>query len=76
MQKIVQFGGITASLLSCVFWVWGAGIGFRRLSLFSFGGSDSIPSALQRQSVMNAFAALFAAVAAACQAAALFLQSG
>lgn len=75
MQSL-QLVGVAASLLSCVCWLTGAAVGLRRLSLFKFGGPDSIPSALQRQSLINALAALFAGIAAACQAGILFFQNG
>jgi hypothetical protein len=64
----VQIVGVVASLISCLFWIAGAGIRFRPVSLFRLSGPDSIPAALQRQSLLNAFAAVFASIAAGAQA--------
>ena len=74
MLETIQIVGLTSSLLSCVFWIAGAGVRFRPLSLFTLRGPDSIPAALQRQSLLNAFAAIFAAGAAGAQAVVFYLQ--
>jgi hypothetical protein len=70
----IQIAGVVSALLSCGFWLAGAGVRFRPLSLFTLRGPDSIPAALQRQSLFNAFAAIFAAGAAAAQAIVFYLQ--
>jgi hypothetical protein len=44
------------------------------MSLFTLKGPGSIPSALQRQSLLNGLAAIFAAIAAGSQADVFFLQ--
>jgi hypothetical protein len=75
MIENVQIVGFVSALLSCVFWLAGAGVRFRPLSLFRLRGPDSIPAALQRQSLLNAFAAIFAAGAAAAQAFVFYLQT-
>jgi hypothetical protein len=72
--QTVQLAGLISALLSCGFWLAGAGVRFRPLSLFRLTGPDSIPAALQRQSLLNAFAAIFAAGAAAAQAVVFYLQ--
>jgi hypothetical protein len=74
MIQTIQIIGLGASLVSCVFWVAGAGVRFRPLSLFRLIGPESIPAALQRQSLLNAVAAIFAAIAAASQATVFYLQ--
>lgn len=74
-QQYLQIGGIAASLISCLFWLMGAATGLRPTSLLRFSGPDSIPSSIRRQAVFNGLAALFAALAAACQATALYLHS-
>ena len=61
MIETIQLAGLISALLSCGFWLAGAGVRFRPLSLFTLRGPDSIPAALQRQSLLNAFAAIFAA---------------
>jgi hypothetical protein len=70
----IQVIGLISALISCGFWIAGAGVRFRPLSLFTLRGPESIPAALQRQSLLNAFAALFAAGAAAAQAVVFYLQ--
>lgn len=72
--QTVQLAGLVSALISCGFWLAGAGVRFRPLSLFRLTGPDSIPAALQRQSLFNAFAAIFAAGAAAAQAVVFYLQ--
>lgn len=74
MIESIQVAGLISALLSCGFWLAGAGVRFRPLSLFTLRGPDSIPAALQRQSLLNAFAAIFAAGAAAAQALLYYLQ--
>lgn len=74
MIQAVQMAGLGSALISCVFWIAGAGVRFRPLSLFTITGPDSIPAALQRQSLLNAFAAIFAAGAAGAQALVFYLQ--
>jgi len=74
MIENIQLVGLVSALLSCVFWLAGAGVRFRPLSLFRLRGPDSIPAALQRQSMLNAFAAIFAASAAAAQALVFYFQ--
>ncbi|MGE0563397.1 MAG: hypothetical protein AB7O50_02670 [Pseudolabrys sp.] len=73
--EIVQLVGLGCALLSCVFWLAGAGVRFRPFSLFTLRGPDSIPEALRRQSMLNGFAAIFAAGAAAAQAVVFYLQA-
>jgi hypothetical protein len=73
MERI-QVIGLFSALISCGFWIAGAGVRFRPLSLVSLRGPDSIPAALQRQSLLNAYAADFAAGAAAAQAFVFYLQ--
>jgi hypothetical protein len=70
----IQVIGLISALISCGFWIAGAGVRFRPLSLFTLRGPESIPAALQRQSLFNAFAAVFAAGAAAAQAFVFYLQ--
>jgi hypothetical protein len=70
----IQIAGVAASVISCGFWLAGAGVRFQPFSLFRLRGPDSIPAALQRQSLLNAFAAIFAAVAAGAQALIFYLQ--
>jgi hypothetical protein len=72
--ETIQIAGLISALLSCGFWLAGAGVRFRPLSLFTLRGPDSIPAALQRQSLLNAFAAIFAAGAAAAQAMLYYTQ--
>lgn len=74
MIETVQIAGLCSALLSCGFWLAGAGVRFRPLSLFRLRGPDSIPEALQRQSLLNAFGAIFAAGAAGAQAWVFYLQ--
>jgi hypothetical protein len=74
VTETVQMVGLTSSLVSCVFWIVGAGVRFRPLSLFRLRGPDSIPAALQRQSLLSASAAIFAAGAAGFQAMMFYLQ--
>ena len=74
MINAIQIVGLISSLISCGFWIAGAGVRFQPLSLFRLRGPDSIPAALQRQSLLNAFAAIFAAGAAAAQALMFYLQ--
>lgn len=71
---MVQIAGLCSALISCGFWLAGAGVRFRPLSLLTLRGPDSIPEALQRQSLLNAFAAIFAAAAAGAQALIFYLQ--
>jgi hypothetical protein len=71
----IQVIGLVSALISCGFWIAGAGVRFRPLSLLTLRGPDSIPAALQRQSLFNAFAAVFAAGAAAAQAVVFYLQA-
>ncbi|HXF55133.1 MAG TPA: hypothetical protein VNK52_13510 [Hyphomicrobiaceae bacterium] len=73
-MNIVQMIGVTAALASAVFWLIGAGIRIRPLSLWTLVGPESLPSLLNRQSLMNAVAAMFASIAAACQAADLYFR--
>ena len=75
MIQTIQIFGLTAALASCGFWLAGAGVRIRPLSLFRLRGPESIPAALQRQSLFNAFAAIFAAAAAAAQAVVFYLQA-
>jgi hypothetical protein len=72
--ETIQLAGLVSALISCGFWLAGAAVRFRPLSLFRLTGPDSIPAALQRQSLLNAFAAIFAAGAAAAQALIFYLQ--
>ena len=72
--QTVQIAGLISALISCGFWLAGAGVRFRPLSLFRLSGPESIPGALQRQSLLNGFAAIFAAGAAAAQALVFYLQ--
>jgi hypothetical protein len=72
--ETTQLVGLVSSLISCGFWLAGAGVRFRPVSLFTLKGPDSIPSALQRQSLLNGLAAIFAAIAAGSQAVVFFLQ--
>jgi hypothetical protein len=72
--RLVQIAGVVASLISCGFWIAGAGVRIRPLSLFTLTGPDSIPAALERQSLLNAFAAVFASLAAGAQALVFYLQ--
>ena len=74
MIETVQIVGLAAALVSCGFWLAGAAVRIRPLSLFRLRGPESIPAALQRQSLFNAFAAIFAAGAAAAQALVFYLQ--
>ena len=74
MIENIQIVGLAASLISCAFWLAGAGVRFKPLSLFRLTGPESIPAALQKQSLLNAFAAIFAAVAAGSQATIYYLQ--
>ncbi len=74
MIQTIQIAGLTSALLSCGFWLAGAGVRIRPLSLFRLRGPESIPAALQRQSLLNAFAAIFAAGGAAAQALVFYLQ--
>lgn len=74
MIETIQIVGLISALISCGFWLGGAGVRFRPLSLFRLRGPDSIPGALQRQSLLNGFAAIFAAGAAAAQALVFYLQ--
>ena len=57
MIQTIQIAGLTSALLSCGFWLAGAGVRIRPLSLLRLRGPESIPAALQRQSLLNAFAA-------------------
>lgn len=73
--ETVQMIGVVSSLMSCGFWIAGAGVRIKPLSLFTLRGPDSIPETLQRQSLMNAIAAIFAAGAAGAQAMVFYLSS-
>ena len=75
MIGTIQVVGLAASLVSCGFWIAGAGVRLQPLSLFRLRGPDSIPAVLHRQSLLNAFAAIFAAGAAAAQAVVFYLQA-
>lgn len=72
LEQLVHIIGIAAALVSCGFWLSAAFIRFRPLSLTRLRGPESIPATLQRQSLLNGIAAIFAAVAAAAQAVASF----
>lgn len=74
MIEIVQLFGLGSAIMSCVFWLTGAGVRFRPFSIFRLRGPESIPAALQRQSLFNALAAIFAAGAAGAQALVFYLQ--
>jgi hypothetical protein len=74
MIETIQIAGLVSALISCGFWLAGAGVRFRPFSLFRLSGPDSITAALQRQSLLNALAAIFAAGAAAAQAFVFYLQ--
>jgi hypothetical protein len=43
---IIQIAGLISALISCGFWLAGAGVQFRPLPLFRLSGPDSIPGAL------------------------------
>lgn len=75
MLGTVHTLGLTAALISCAFWIVAAGVRFRPLSLFTLRGPDSIPAALERQCLLNACAAIFAAAAAAAQAFVFYVQN-
>lgn len=64
----LQVIGAAAAILSALFWGLGAGIRIPPISRWRWGGEDPTTEALHRQSLMNAFAAIFAAIAAVCQA--------
>lgn len=68
MQDTLHLAGFAAALISCAFWLAAAFIRFRPLSFTTLRGAESIPAALQRQSLLNAVAAIFAAIAAATEA--------
>lgn len=74
MIERIQIVGLISALVSCGFWIAGAGVRFRPLSLFTLRVPELIPAALQRQSLLNAFAAAFAAGVAAAQAVVFYLQ--
>ena len=42
MIKAIQIVGLISSLISCGFWIAGAGVRFQPLSLFRLRGPDSI----------------------------------
>jgi hypothetical protein len=67
--------GVAAAAISCFFWLVAAGVRFRPITLFRLRGPESLPEALQRQSLLNAVAAFCAAIAAACQGAAFLMDS-
>lgn len=67
----VHIVGLIAATISCGFWLGGAFVRFRP----KMRGPDSIPAAFHRQSMLNAFAAIFAAIGAASQAAIFFLAT-
>lgn len=67
-MELVQSTGIATAFISAVFWIVGAGIRIPPIRFWRLGSTDPTTSALQRQSLMNAFAAIFAAMAAICQA--------
>ena len=74
MIETIHMIGLTSSLLSlCVLDRWRR-CPFRPLSLFTLRGPDSIPAALQLQSLFNACAAIFAAGVAGSQAVVFYLQ--
>lgn len=64
----IQIAGLLFSLISSGFWLGGAAVRFLPFSLSRLRGPDSIPAALERQSLLNAIAAVFAALAAGAQA--------
>jgi hypothetical protein len=70
MLQAAQFIGAGTALLSAVFWGLGAGIRIPAISWWwwHIGDQDPTTTALRRQSLMNAVAAVFAAVSAVCQA--------
>jgi hypothetical protein len=77
----VTLVGVATALMSAVFWGLGAGIRIPPISLFYWwrrpdGDHDPTTAALRRQSLMNAFAAIFAALAAICQAILIYAVPG
>jgi hypothetical protein len=64
MLDLVKLCGVSTALLSAIFWGLGAGIRIPPVSRWRMGGQDPTTTALNRQSLMNAFAALFAAATA------------
>lgn len=66
-MDLVQLVGIATAFISAVFWIVGAGMRIPPIRFWRFGPSDPTTTALQRQSLMNAFAGMFAAIAAICQ---------
>ena len=75
MIGTIRFIALVAALTSCGFWFAAAGVRFKGRSLFSLSGEKSIQSALERQSLLNACAAIFAGLSAAAQALVFYLQS-
>jgi hypothetical protein len=73
MLDTIQYVGVVAALLSCAFWTRSATIRIMPLWFRTLHLSESLPAIIERQARMNAAAALFAAVAAASQAAELFV---
>ena len=68
-METIQFVGVASALISALFWGLGAGVRIPAISLWWWRGSqDPTTTALRRQSLMNAVAAVFAAIAAICQA--------
>jgi hypothetical protein len=63
----VQLVGIATAFISALFWIIGAGIRIPPIRFWRIGLTDPTTTALRRQSLMNAFAAIFAAIAAICQ---------
>lgn len=75
MLDAIQYGGVCAALLSCMFWTRSATVRIKPLWFRTLHLSESLPAIIEKQARMNAAAALFAAIAAGSQAVALFLQA-
>lgn len=64
-----------AAILSSIFWALASLVHFPRLSWLSPMGHRELSDRLRHQSLLNAIAAAFAAVAALCQTALMFWPS-
>lgn len=73
MIRTIQLVGAVAAAISCVFWISAAFVHVKPLWFDTLRGPDSLPEVIHRQSIRNAFAAFFAAVATACQVTVLYL---
>jgi hypothetical protein len=74
MLEYIQYFGVCAALLSCAVWTRSATVRVMPLWHRALHVETSLGAIMEKQAKMNSLAALFAALAAVSQAAALFLR--